>query len=252
MHDSTSERPVGRVIGLWRYPVKSMAGEALPEVQVSWHGFAGDRRWAFIRDGVVRSGFPWFTLRERSDLSHYQPSFVDPAQPDRSATVVRTPSGAIHDVTDAALAEELSPGGGLRLIKQDRGIFDSFPLSLVTVQTIERLSKLLGFELAVARFRPNILIELFDGTPFCEDTWVGRDLRIGGMRMRVDARDSRCAVITIDPVTAQRTPDILRTVARERENCVGVYATTVQPGRIAMNDFMYVADPLVNVQSGLG
>ncbi len=56
---------VGRVVGLWRYPVKSMAGEALKEAEVSWHGFAGDRRWAFIRDGMVNSGFPWLTLRER-------------------------------------------------------------------------------------------------------------------------------------------------------------------------------------------
>ncbi|WP_222928060.1 MOSC N-terminal beta barrel domain-containing protein [Luteimonas viscosa] len=51
-------RSVGRVVGLWRYPVKSMAAEALPEVDVSWHGFAGDRRWAFVRDGVAHSGFP--------------------------------------------------------------------------------------------------------------------------------------------------------------------------------------------------
>ena len=42
---------VGRVAGLWRYPVKSMAAERLENVEVSWHGLAGDRRWAFIRDG---------------------------------------------------------------------------------------------------------------------------------------------------------------------------------------------------------
>jgi uncharacterized protein YcbX len=240
MHELNRERPVGRVVGLWRYPVKSMAGEALSEVEVSWHGFAGDRRWAFIREGVMRSGFPWFTLRERSDLSHYHPSFLDPTQPDRSTTVVSTPSGARYDVTDASLAKELSPNGDVRVIKQDRGIFDTFPLSLVTVQTIDRLEELSGFELEVARFRPNILVETFDGTPFAEDMWIGRELRIGGLRMRVDERDSRCAVITIDPRTAQRAPDILRTVAREREGCVGVYGTTVQPGRIAVNDLVYV------------
>ena len=36
---------VGRVVGLWRYPVKSMAAEPLTEVEVGWHGLAGDRRW---------------------------------------------------------------------------------------------------------------------------------------------------------------------------------------------------------------
>jgi uncharacterized protein len=55
---------VGRVATLWRYPVKSMAAEELDAVEVSWHGLAGDRRWAFIRDQQVRSGFPWLTIRE--------------------------------------------------------------------------------------------------------------------------------------------------------------------------------------------
>ena len=52
---------VGRVVALRRYPVKSMAAEELDGAEVSWHGLAGDRRWAFVRDGQVRSGFPWLT-----------------------------------------------------------------------------------------------------------------------------------------------------------------------------------------------
>ena len=42
---------VGRVAGLWRYPVKSMGAEALEAVEVSWAGMAGDRRWALVRGG---------------------------------------------------------------------------------------------------------------------------------------------------------------------------------------------------------
>src|SRR5262245_29154191 len=98
MRGSPGGRHVGRVVGLWRYPVKSMAAELLSEVDVSWHGLVGDRRWAFIRDGVAESGFPWLTLRERGDLNHYRPSFLEPSRPDTSPTVVRTPSGAILDV----------------------------------------------------------------------------------------------------------------------------------------------------------
>jgi uncharacterized protein len=119
--DNKIGRPLGRVVGLWRYPVKSMAGEPLPESEVGWHGFAGDRRWAFIRSGVTQGGFPWLTLRERGDMSHYVPSFVDAGRPDESAVQVRTPSGATLDVLDEALAEELHAGA--RLIKQNRGIF---------------------------------------------------------------------------------------------------------------------------------
>ena len=148
---------VGRVAALWRYPVKSMAGEALEEVEVSWHGLAGDRRWAFIRDGIPRSGFPWLTIRERSDMGRYRPSFLDPARPDASRTVVRTPAGAALDVVDPALAAEL--GDGVRVIKQDRGVFDTMPLSLVSTQTLAALGELAGRELDAQRFRPNLLVD---------------------------------------------------------------------------------------------
>ena len=56
MEHSCNNRRIGRVVGLWRYPVKSMAAEALTTVDVSWQGLAGDRRWAFLRDGVAQSG----------------------------------------------------------------------------------------------------------------------------------------------------------------------------------------------------
>jgi hypothetical protein len=58
--------------------------------------------------------------------------------------------------------------------------------------------------------------------------------------MRIDKRDGRCAVITIDPVTTERNPTILHTVARERQGCLGVYGSTVEPGRIAVNDAVLV------------
>ena len=242
MDDSRNARCVGHVVGLWRYPVKSMGAEALPEVDVSWHGFAGDRRWAFIRDGLAQSGFPWLTLRERGDLNHYRPSFVEPARPDKSQTVVRAPSGATFDVADPALAAELYPTG-VRVIRQDRGIFDTFPLSLITTQTIARLGEMVGARLEVERFRPNILVEAADDAPFMEDGWVGCVLSIGGLRMRVDKRDGRCAVITIDPVTTERNAEILRTVARDRQGCLGVYGTTVEPGRVAVNDPVLIESP---------
>jgi uncharacterized protein YcbX len=238
MRDHESGRPVGRVVGLWRYPVKSMAAEPLSEVDVSWHGFAGDRRWAFIRDGVPQSGFPWLTLRERADLNHYHPSFLDPLQPDKSATVVRTPAGVTFDVADPVLAAELHPQGA-RAIKHNRGIFDTFPLSLITTRTIARLGEMIGAELDVKRFRPNILVETTGAAPFQEDDWVGCILRIGAMAMRVDKRDGRCVVITIDPATTERSPAILRAVARDRAGCLGVYGSAVTPGRVAVGDEVY-------------
>jgi uncharacterized protein YcbX len=235
-------RTVGSVAGLWRYPVKSMGAEALAGIDVSWQGFAGDRRWAFVRDAAAQSGFPWLTLRQRADMSRYRPSFVEPAEPDRSPTVVRTPSGALLDVSDPALAAELG-SGGVRVIKQDRGAFDTFPLSLITSQTIAQLGEAVGVPLQVERFRPNILVEATGDAPFPEDQWVGSVLRIGGLRMRVDKRDGRCAVITIDPVTTERNPAILGAVTRLRDGCLGVYGSTVEPGRIAVGDPVLIESP---------
>jgi uncharacterized protein YcbX len=234
MHHSVIGIPIGRVVGLWRYPVKSMAGEPLTSADVSWFGFCGDRRWAFVRDGVPESGFPWLTLRERENMNHYKPSFIEPDRPDKSPVAVLTPSGASLRVSDPALAKELAPGA--RAIKQDRGVFDTFPLSLISTQTIASLSKRVGEPLAVERFRPNILVEANGDSPFPEDDWVGHVLCIGELRVRIDKRDGRCAIITIDPISTNRSPNILRTVVQERQGCLGVYGTTVQPGRIAAND----------------
>jgi uncharacterized protein YcbX len=224
---------VGRVVALRRYPVKSMAGEELDGAEVSWHGLAGDRRWAFIRDGQVRSGFPWLTMRERPEMARYQPFYTERARPNASPTLVRTPSGGELDVADPALAAELGPG--VRVIKHDRGIFDTFPLSLLTTQTLSGLGRLAGTALAPERFRPNLLVDA-TGSGFPEDAWVGRVLRIGGLRMRVDQRDQRCVMVTIDPVTLRRDPAILRAIARERGNLLGVYGSTVEPGRVAVGD----------------
>ena len=224
---------VGRVAALWRYPVKSMAAEALDDAEVSWHGFAGDRRWAFIRDGQVRSGFPWLTIRDRPELAHYRPRFAEPDRPNASFTLVRTPSAGEFDVAAPALAAELGPG--VRVIKQDRGIFDTMPLSLLTTQTLAGLGRLAGTDLAAGRFRPNLLVDA-SGGDFPEDAWVGRVLRIGGLRMRVDQRDKRCVMVTVDPVTLHRDPAILRAIARERDARLGVYGSTVEPGRVTVGD----------------
>jgi uncharacterized protein len=227
---------VGRVAALWRYPVKSMAAEDLEAVDVSWHGLAGDRRWAFIRAGKERSGFPWLTIREHVELAHYRPRFAEPERPNASLTLVRTPTGDERDVADPALAEEFGPG--VRVIKQDRGVFDTMPLSLLSVQSLACLGRLIepdGADLAAQRFRPNLLVDA-PGHEFPEEGWVGRVLRIGGLRMRVDRRDERCVMVTVDPVTLHRNPAVLRAIARERANRFGVYGSIVEPGRVAVGD----------------
>ena len=231
------EVAVGRLREIWRYPVKSMAGELVPRADVSWQGLAGDRRWAFIRPGIPRSGFSWLTIRQQPRMWHYHPTFADPADPNRSPTIVRTPDGRELDVADPRLAAEL--GDDLRVIKQDRGIFDSLPLSLITTRSIADLEALLELddgELGPRRFRPNLLVEPYAAAEFPEDGWVGAVLRIGSMRMRVDRQDPRCVVITVDPDRLDSSPAVLRTVVQQRGTFLGVYGSTVTPGTVSVGD----------------
>lgn len=227
-------REVGRVAGLWRYPVKSMAPEALACAEVGWHGVAGDRRWAFVRAGQEGNGFPWLTIRERPALWRYQPRLVDQARPDQTAVRVRTPAGVELDVVDPALAAEL--GAGVQVMKLDRGAFDTLPLALISSQTLAGLGALVGRALAVQRFRPNILIDGPDGAAYPEDAWVGATIRIGATRLRVDKRDQRCVMVNVDPATGARDPVILRTITRVRQACLGVYGSVATPGAIAVGD----------------
>ena len=229
-----ASRVIGKVAALFRYPVKSMGSEPLESVDVDWNGFAGDRRWAFIRGDLVRSGFPWLTIRENPTMWHYMPRFVEPSRPDDSVTMVRTPSGTDLDVVDPALAELL--GHNSRVIKQSRGVFDTFPLSLLTSQSVAGLSASVGRELDKRRFRPNLFIESSDGDDAPENSWIGETLQIGEIQMRIDKRDKRCVMINVDPVTTEKDPAILRSVAQERDSRFGVYGTPVKPGKVKVGD----------------
>lgn len=231
MHDGAT---VGRVAAVWRFPVKAMAAERVEDVDVSWHGLAGDRRWAFVRPGQSSNGFPWLTLRQRNDLNGYRPFWTEPERPDASAVMVRTPAGGCLEVTSPELLAEL--GAGVQVMKLHRGAFDTMPLSLITTRTVESIGALVGSELDVRRFRPNLVIEPFGAAAFPEDEWVGRVLTVGTASIRVDARDRRCVVINVDPVTGHRDPGVLGAVAAHRQACLGVYGSTIRPGRVAVGD----------------
>ena len=226
---------VGRVGALWRYPVKSMAAEALRNADVYWHGIKGDRRWAFVQDELVRSGFPYLTIRERAEMWRFVPELADPDKPDSSKTWVRTPEGDTFDVADPALAERL--GGGVRPVRLNRGLFDTAPLSLITTTTVEALRVLSERDvLEPERFRANLLVEPTGDGEWPEDAWVGHELAIGSLRMRVDRRDERCVIITTDPVTGDRDPRVLKMAGRAHDACAGVYGSVVTPGRVAVGD----------------
>jgi uncharacterized protein YcbX len=229
----------GIVSGLWRYPVKSMAGESLASTDVSWAGLAGDRRWAFVRPDSQDSGFPWHTIREFPQMSRYVARLSEPARPDRSRVLVRTPDGSRYDVTDPRLAEELGPG--LRVMRLDRGAFDAMPVSIISDSTVSALCTLAHVPGNQLRFRPNVVVTLDSGAPFEEDEWVESAVRIGAAVVRMDRRDSRCIVVNVDPARGRPDSDLLKAIGRARGAYAGVYGTTVRPGLIRVGDPVVLA-----------
>ena len=93
----------------------------------------------------------------------------------------------------------------MHLLHSKRGLFDAFPVSVISLQTVAAVSALVGRELEPLRFRPNIVIDA-PGSDFPEEAWIGREVRVGAARIRLDVRDTRCMVINFDPRTAERDP----------------------------------------------
>jgi uncharacterized protein YcbX len=217
---------IGTIHALFRFPVKAMAGESLEEADVGWHGIDGDRRHAFVQSDS-RSDFPWLTMRQVPALTRYVPQNGS----------VRTPDGRVLGLESLELAEELAAahGGPVHLHRDHRGLFDAFPVSVMSVQSVARIGEIVGRELAPRRFRATFVVDV-PGAEFPEDEWVGRSVALGDVQVRLDVRDSRCMVVNFDPDTAERDPAVLRAVVARRQKCLGVYGSVVRPGTVRVGD----------------
>jgi len=235
-------REIGRVTAIYRYPVKSMAGELMDSAELGWHGLEGDRRFAFRRSGVM-TGMPWLTAGHLASLVTYVPlRDGDDALPSR----VRTPKGEELELRGDALRDEITAAHGapVELMQLKNGIFDDGALAIITDKSIATVSGEAGVGTEPRRFRPNLLIETSDSSPFPEDAWVGRRLRIGegedAPYVSICTRDVRCAMLNIDPDTAATDPRLLKTAVRLNQNCAGVYATTIRTGTVRVGDVLYL------------
>lgn len=236
---------IGQIQAIYRYPVKSMAGEALEGTLLGWHGLEGDRRFAFRRV-AEQGGFPWLTASKLPTLLLYKPLRQEPSQDDHMPTHVMTPEGKILGIRSDELRDEIicRYGADVELMQLKQGIFDEAAVSLLSVATSHKITNASGMPSDIRRFRPNIVIDTHQNEPFAEDQWVGKSVIFGDAEnspaVQITLRDQRCVMVNLNPDTAQSDSAVLKTVVQLNDNCAGVYATVIRPGELAVGQKVYL------------
>ena len=237
----------GTVAELWRFPVKSMAGERLTALAVDSRGAAGDRTHAL-----------WWTIggKYRTVSAHHHGGLLgwsatypggngaklDPDDP--PPAIVTAPSGELfpwdaHELPDQ-LRREL--GRDVDLRREPRGQQDvAGTLHVTTEASRAALSAELDRDLEVQRFRSNIHLTL-DAEPYAEAAWpVGTELRFdGGVVLTVLEPCDRCSVPTRDPITLEADGNVLRTINNEHDTYFGVRCTVTTPGALSAGESLTV------------
>lgn len=230
-----------RVTGLFRYPVKSMQGEALAAADIGMAGLVGDRQWALVD---VDTGLA-LTARRQPELLFAAATLAG------DDVVITLPDGTTtsDDVTLSAwlghpvvLSRADSVEHGTYEIALDfenestaewfqwDGPTWSFHDSNRTQVSIIGAATIGAWD--VRRFRPNVLVE---GSP--EDGWIGSTVQAGSATLDVVKPIDRCVITTRpQPDGIDRDLDVLRTVNRDRAGNLGAGAMVSAPGRIAVGD----------------
>ncbi|MFW6206957.1 MAG: MOSC domain-containing protein [Gemmatimonadota bacterium] len=238
---------IGQVEAIFRYPVKSMAGERVEATQLGWHGIQGDRRLA-VRRTQERSGFPWLTASSLPDLLLFTPLRHDDGVEGDLPTHVRTPEGNELAIFGEELSAEIERrhGAPVEMMHLRDGIFDHADVSVITTATVRAIGEAAGKGTDVRRFRPNIVVRLLRSIPFQEDDWPGRVLVFGepdnGPRISVTMRDARCSIINLDPDSAHSAPEVLKAVVRANQNNAGVYGTVIRAGQVATGQTIHLQE----------
>lgn len=278
---------VGRIKEIWRYPVKSMAGQTVQEARVAPNGILGDRLWATRADAVHEiqgaKKFPVLMqcearLREEPRNGVVPP--VDVTFPDGSVLgsdhpgihaklstlagnslslwPLQPPSDLAHyrrrPMNEAEFGAEMQdifqrePGEPFPALEQfpkeileftsfPGMYFDVTPIHLLTTASLEHLAKLNPqAQWDARRFRPNFVIETADGQGFVENGWVGKNLRIGGLTLHCPGPTPRCGMTTRAQKGLPFDKSVLRTIVKEADQNVGLYAVVAMEGRVRVGD----------------
>ena len=266
-----TRKSIGKVVSIWRYPVKSMIGEELNSSYVTERGLIGDRVYALIdqQTGKVASAK---NPGKWGKLFDFHAAFIDSPQTAENIPPVRItlPDGSQifsnHGEIDRTLSKVLSrevsvmnsslekpsyeeywpdiEGLAQRETVTDEAMppqtfFDIAVIHLLTTSTIDRLRELYPegrFE--VRRFRPNIVVEsASEEKDFIENSWVDMKLKIGEeIELKIIGPCTRCVMTTLPQGDLPKDLGILRTVAKYNQVHAGVYASVHRGGTIHRGD----------------
>jgi uncharacterized protein YcbX len=204
------------VAELWRYPVKSLAGEKLNVVEISGDGIPGDRVvQVYDAEGRI------VTARTASRLLGLKATMDPMGEPLVNGCPWRAP--------EIAAAIEAAAGVGARLVRNDGpDRFDVLPLLVATDGAVNALG------LDRRRFRPNILVAGVNG--LAEREWPGRRAGIGEAIIGFKKLRGRCVMTTYDPDTLEHDPTVLRRIVQEMGGRLALDSYVVRGGRIALGD----------------
>ncbi len=201
---------------LWRYPVKSLAGERLEAAELLPDGIVGDRL-VHVRDGRDRV----VTARGRHRLLGLHGTLGPDGEP--------LIDGRPWTASESAAAIRAAAGEGARLVRYDGPErFDVLPLLVATDGAIGRLG------VDHRRLRPNIVIGGVEG--LAERSWPGRRLRLGGAVIAVASIRRRCIMTTFDPETLAQDLSVLRRINAEFAGRMALDCAVVQGGKLALGD----------------
>lgn len=201
---------------LWRYPVKSLAGERLDQAELTRNGIAGDRV-VHVQDGKERV----ITARTHPRLLGLRARLGDDGEP--------LIGGRPWTGSEAAGAVRVAAGDEARLARYDGPErFDVLPLLIATDGSIARLG------VDHRRLRPNIVIAGVEG--LAEREWPGHRLRIGAAIISVAKLRRRCVMTTFDPDTLAQDPGVLRRIVKQFDGKIALDCDVIASGRIAVGD----------------
>lgn len=252
---------LGHVSAIHRYPVKGLSADEMDQVELApGETLPFDRAWA-IENG--RSGFSsdspsylpkikFLVLMKNERLAALETRFDDET---RTLTIYRhgkrVAGGRLDDPLGRQLIEQFFASympadelrGAPKILSAPGHSFSDVPqkvVSLINLKTVKDLERVAHAPVDPVRFRGNFLFE--GEAPWAEFDWMGKELRLGGARLKVVKRIQRCAATNVDPASGARDMQIPRLIEQIfGHQDLGVYAEVVGGGTVRPRDTIEMA-----------